>query len=267
MSSDSTFVDSLEPAEREAFLFLRDHGCDVRPVPRSQEMTPEFEVELSGERYLVEVKARRDDDAVAHVQSDEVFAKSQHAFWSVSIYGNVKKAVLQMRQQDPHHERLWIVWLAAEARVFGEGTKEQLRGTLLGTHAVVDLATLTDEGVTSKDCFYAQRAAFEAFPEVDAAILADDEGYEMWVNEFARPEKTISSLLGKVFASHHGLNVPKEHEEAGRAFRMPLDATSRTEGALQKYLRATYGLDRPVVLRPQSHIAMAFVPAESGEAP
>lgn len=88
----------------------------------------------------------------------------------------------------------------------------------------------------------------------------------MWVNEFARPEVTISSLLGKVFASNRGLNVPKEHEEAGRAFRMPLDTSSRTESAVQEYVRATYGLRRPVVLRPQSHIAMAFTPDESGEA-
>jgi hypothetical protein len=265
----NTIIDetsNLEPAEREALLFLRDHGCDARPVPRSQEMTPEFEVELNGERYLFEVKARRDDDAIEHVRSDQIFMKSQHMFWSMAVYGNVKKAVLQMRQHDPRHERIWIVWLTAEAPIAGDATKEQIRGTLLGTHAVVDLATMTDQGLTQTDCFYAQRAAFEAFRDVDAAVLADDDGYEMWVNEFARPEMTIASHLGTIFRQHRGLNVPKEHEDAGRAFRLPLDAGPRKESDVQAYLRATYGLVRPVILRPQGHIAMAFVPAESGEA-
>ena len=253
---------SFEPAEEEALLFLRAQGFDVKPVPRSRELTPEFEAELAGERYLFEVKARRDDEALDEIEPGEVLSQSQHLFWSQGILKNVRKAVRQLRQHDPQHHRYWIVWLRAEAPIAGDAAEEQIRGTLLGSCAVVDLATATEAGVSEKDCFYAQKGAFEQFPELDAAVIATTGGYQMWVNEFGRPDQIIQSRLGRVFAGR-GLNIPKEHDEAGRAYRMATTGGERSEGVVQAYLRATYGLKMPILLRFQSHRALSMLPLEN----
>ena len=70
-------TNGLEPAEREALLFLRDR-CDVRPVPRSREMTPEFEVELHGERYLFELKAQsRTASEAAHKMGEALACRAE----------------------------------------------------------------------------------------------------------------------------------------------------------------------------------------------
>jgi hypothetical protein len=157
----------------------------VRQIPRSSTPTPDFEVDGDAPHYLVEVKGRRDEDALHNFEAQEVYLRSQHCYWSMSVYGGVKKAVRQFECYDPAHVRRWVLWFSAADLLTLGSSGEQVRGTLLGINGVIDLSGMNERGVSSKDCFYAQRGAFERFSQIDAAILSTANTLEMWINEFA----------------------------------------------------------------------------------
>ena len=72
------------------------------------------------------MKARRDDDTFCQPWDDEVYHSAAHENWSKSVMANIVDAVQQLKQQDPQHRRMWIVWLADETFVGADLAQTQL---------------------------------------------------------------------------------------------------------------------------------------------
>jgi len=248
---------NLEPAEQEAHDFFVRLGLVVRPVQRTHRKTPEFEIDGDGDGYLVEVKARRDDDAVGRPWEDDTFHTSASENFSKGVLDNLKKAVRQLKEQDPEHRRLWIVWLTDETFISQGVGVSQIRGTLLGIKDVVEQKR---GSATARTCYYAQMGAFEALPQIDMAIISKSDGFEPWLNEFGRPGVVEASLLGRLFRERGSLNVASEHATEGRSYIVSGGNQGRTEVHVQAYLTQRYGLTRPLVLSFQRRTAVGFVP-------
>lgn len=253
-------MNDLNPSERRAHAFLEHFGFPVQSIQRNSDATPDFMINLDPPHYLIEVKSRGHSEEFDDIEPGEVYTTTQHLHWSLTVYKQAKKAARQLAQRDPAHERIWIVWYDVDDSPFtGDSPLHQVRGTLLGSHDVIDLATMSDSGVSSKDCFYAQAGVFEKFPQIDGAILAGVAGYQMWVNEFARPELLIRSRLGQLFTEKSALNVPKEHADAGRAYLLEGGRGQRPDAEVIQYLRDRCGVRMPQVLRFQTHTGMTSV--------
>ena len=249
-----TRTDVGATAEDIAEAFFRSEGFVVHRVPRSGAKSPDFEVDGDEPGYLVEVKARFDDDAFDEVAAGEVFTADQSLHWSMGVYRQAKKAVAQMRQRDPEHRRIWILWYAAAASVADDLATEQIRGTLLGIRQVVDLA---DVGAGTRALLYAQRGVFEQLPDLDAAIIAPRA--EMWANELGRLDAVLKTRLADLFREHGGVNVGRDHAAAGRALMLAGGRGARTDADVLAYLRKECGVRLPQVLHFRNYVALASV--------
>lgn len=82
----------LEPAEQEAHdFFEKKLKLTVRPVQRTHLKTPEFEIDGDADGYLVEVKARRDDDAIKKPWKEPTYHSSTNENWSKGVDANLKE--------------------------------------------------------------------------------------------------------------------------------------------------------------------------------
>jgi hypothetical protein len=245
--------DELTDAELSALTFFEAIGFGVERLRRARDLIPDFEVRSGDERYLVEVKSRRDDEAITNLSSGRSYARVQPGYWSMSVVASAKKAAMQLAAHDPGHRAIWVMWISVDATVGREAAIEQVRGTLLGILPVLDLDAVE---VGDRDCYYAKRGVFESMPQLDAAVVAQPKGIELWVNEFGRPDVVLSCRLATLFAENGGLNTAMAHVRAGRAIAIEGGRGAKTDGEIIAYLREHCGIAKPSIMHPSTHVGL-----------
>jgi hypothetical protein len=195
-----------DPAEQDAKRFFENCGLTVRRIPEASKATPDFEVDGDGPGFLVEVKARRDDEEFRNLPTGKIFSRTASSQFSKKVSWKIQQAAKQFEAYDSHRCRWQVVWLSAEDIVGDDATMEMFHGTLYGIADVADLDRLSSIDAV-KSCYYLHRGAFERFPAVDAAILAH-QGYRiLCLNEFSeRCQALAGSVLAQLFGNRPGVD-------------------------------------------------------------
>lgn len=247
-----------EPRESEARRFFEAVGLAAERIPTADEETPDYLVTGEGEGYLVEVKGRLDDTAIAReLHATGVAKRTRLVGYSESITRVVRKARGQLETHDASHELLWLVWLSVETEFARPSlTFEQILSTLYGIRPVV-YAGGSGDAVSSR-CYYARPGPFERWPEVDGALISTPDGYVICVNEFSsRANRLLETKVARRLSERGAVVVPRQREECGQCFVMDLDVERRDETALRDYLREHYGHPEMQVVDFEEHSVIA----------
>lgn len=163
------------PSEREVRAFLEQTtGLRVTKIPTRNVRTADYYVDGDQPPYLVEVKSRLPSAQITELAPGaSVFL--EHDLRHDDRVGDwLASARSQMRSLDPEHARLWILWALAESTFDADAQVARIVSSLYGYRRAV----VTTPPHRSVGCYYAGRAAFDRFPDIDAVIT-----YRMHAND------------------------------------------------------------------------------------
>lgn len=248
------------PEEVEAQRFFEAMDLNVTRIATAPTQTPDLQVDGDAIGYLVEVKKRIDSEEFARALQELGDGEQARPLGVdpnlVRVFDN---AYHQLRQLDPGHDRLWIVWMTMDVHAGTEIGIETVAGTLYGVKQVILPAELGD-GATSIDCYYARPGVFERRPDLDAVIVSVPEGLCAFVNELSpRSGHVATARFAQRLAEHRVLVIPSHREAEGNCMLADRALDRRNEAAVVDDLRERYG--RPVfcLAEPDHYTAVAHV--------
>jgi len=253
---------TLRPEEQEAERFLKERGLEVRPVPTSTSVTPDFIVDGDARGYVVEVKAREDSkEWTRAIKSGRVANQKRSMGYSHWAKDVARKAVEQACSADPQHLRWWVLWLAITCESSADAMLEETIGSLFGVRQVVYYDPASQEQ-PMRNCLFARRGVFERYPEIVASIVDSGRGFCFCVNdEFADDFSSFrESILWSSFARIHPPRTANYLTESQGFLRADLFIDRRDDCALGTSLERTYGLKKAIMLDMQVH-STSMVPS------
>jgi len=237
-------------------------GLEVVRVEAGSASTPDYVVNGDGPGYVVEVKSRNDEATLSErLEDGEVVDGARLLAHDAGLERAARRARKQFRQVDPNHDRFWILWLSLDAQFGADAALGQCAGTVYGIRQCVVPADATGKVGMAVDCCYARPGVFERWPEIDAAIVATDQGVIMLANELsprcpALRQRDVPRRLGKA------VYLPTEREADGSIFIADRDVDRRDESLLRESLIKKYG-KTPLFLVDFTH---AWAAMKSGRA-
>ncbi|HEX4966658.1 MAG TPA: hypothetical protein VF173_37960 [Thermoanaerobaculia bacterium] len=163
---------------------LRDRGFEVVQLPERDERTPDLLVTYQHERYIIEIKSKRDNEALLREESEflangEIVKHFEGVGRRVPVARVIESAIKQIRNLPPRASDFRLIWLHAEG-FHPQLQMQQFHGTLYGTTDIIDL-----EGPT-RLCYYFYHNELHRFrAELDGAILTDGEKGQLCLNNFS----------------------------------------------------------------------------------
>jgi hypothetical protein len=94
----------------------------------------------------------------------------------------VQRAGKQFQAVDPSHDRYWLLWISLEGDFGKDVAKDRAVGSLYG---VMQAVVASSTGATTLDCFFAWPGIFERCPDLDGALICDDIGVMLCLNELS----------------------------------------------------------------------------------
>ena len=251
-----------EEPEAEARSFFQALGLTVEHLERVGRKAPDFRVLGDGPGYLVEVKARYDDEEASRtLKTAGTAAHVRTLGHDDAVERIARRARRQLEAEDPNREHVWLLWLDARAVMGADALRDQLIATLYGIrHAVFE----DDVGDTvSLHCYYARPGVLERWSDLDAAVVAGHGGWLLCLNEFSPRAQEVRALrLTREFERRSAVIVPAELERAGGAMLAPTSLDRRVEPVLTAYLREHYRHPELLILDPYQATASALVRRE-----
>jgi hypothetical protein len=147
---------------------LRDLGLTITPVSTEQKKTPDFiGTDLSGGRYVIEVKTRHDSDEFRELLSAGEPAEETPSLDRASnVASHLRKAATQIRTYREADSDFSLVCYVA-AGFSPEMRRDQIMATLYGITRLNDAENTT----FSRPCFFFDQSAFYETPEIDGVLL------------------------------------------------------------------------------------------------
>lgn len=256
----------LLPEERDAELFLRGLGLEVRLVPTSASKTPDFLVDGDARGYVLEVKARFDsEDWSRAIENGNVAYQKRSMSYGRWAEDVASEALKQFSSADREHSRWWVLWLSIRCQASAQAMSDEAVGSLFGVRQVVYRDPCSQQHAF-RDCLFARPGVFERHSEIVASVVACGDGLIFCVNEFAEDFGPFrESVLNSRFSARHPPTSATDLCENRGFFRVSDPSLNRKDdAALAAYLKRKYRLESAMMLNMQAHsVSMAVPRAES----
>ncbi|HEX6899008.1 MAG TPA: hypothetical protein VF789_04815 [Thermoanaerobaculia bacterium] len=164
--------------------WLRGRGLEVVQLQERDERTPDLLVIHQHERYVIEIKSKRDNEDLLREEAKllakgEIVKHFEGTGRRVPVARVIESAIKQIRNLPPHDSDFRLIWLHAE----GARPKlqmQQFHGTLYGTTDIIDL-----EGPTRLCYYFYHNELYKFRDELDGAILTTGEKGQLCLNNFS----------------------------------------------------------------------------------
>jgi hypothetical protein len=242
---------TLTPEEEYVKAILEDKGAQVVLITRTSDRTPDFDVQFSGTRYIVEVKTREEDKARVQTRHEtlargEVHGESQELKRKNTISRIIDDGVEQLvTVTDPNVHR--IIWVHCGAPN-GEAHKHQFFNAFYGATRLYDIddTSYKVDGLYSRDSDLFRYRAL-----LDGAVITMEIGDECQLfclcnNHSPNYQAFRVSPLAQAFPV--GLYDPLQQEAAGEALVIRGTFDRRRADAVSAHLyqitgRRIYNID------------------------
>jgi hypothetical protein len=243
--------------------FLESRGFTITLIPRTNDKTPDCEIESGGESSLLELKLKGpDEDEFARETAAMATGAIVHRSEPLSPWGRlsniVRDGAKQLQHHDPTNQKLHLVWLHSWG--YQDELLEELTSiTLFGRAKLV-----SESGFSGmKTCYFFRESSFFTLRNsLDAVISTRGEGHTLQltfcVNTFSpRINVLRASRIFQVFQG--GYTDPAALEATGDIWVADCDVPRKDEIGVLAYLRQKYGVDHLQVMP----MAQIFVGANS----
>lgn len=237
-----------------------EFGYSVTKIIESTKKSPDFLVEGYGERFLIELKTKEDDDQVAHdfnetLERDGIAEFSDTTGRKNTVSGLVRDACKQLSSIQLRVD-FRLVWLMAVGRN-QELKRDQFKSSLYGIFTVFDL-----ESSHAFPCYYFGFNDFFAFKNVlDGAIISTEKEGELCLNTHS---KNYSRLRDSVLAKKFGMACcdPVLEEEKQKAMIIDGDIDRKNQAACLAFLCEKYKRSKLQYMQMTYYSARALIPEE-----
>jgi hypothetical protein len=240
-------ADTESPEEREAREFISTVvGLSVSRIKASELRTADYEINGDSPGYLVEVKSRNPPRELVELQPATHISLTRPLRHDDAVGSWLAEAKQQMKTVDPTHARLWFVWGVASSGFDPDAQAERIVSSLYGFRRAIEAFPL-HRGL---GCYYAQRATFDRFPEIDGVIVYRPDGSDAHVGlnlneasprlQIARACKLTQVLKG------HGLTptCPSESAKEDEIVVPRGMAEKDGEAAVLRYVQKASGIPK-----------------------
>jgi len=223
---------------------LEDLDFDVELLEETDGgKTPDLLASKEGERFLVEVKSKQDDEKELLRQRARS-AAGQVGRWSEpwaprnTIARAVREGVQQLAAFPRDSYDFALLWLHADGRD-SESQFQQFAHTLFGLTRVFSL----HDSAFDYECYYFHESAFFSFrATLDGAIISTPSSAQLCVNTYSpRVGGLRNSMLAR--ALEGGVRDPAALEAQGEAIIADCDADRRKTGEIIGYLQRKYNVE------------------------
>lgn len=220
---------------------FEDLGFEVSLLEEEEgRKTPDLLVTKSGQRFLIEVKAKGDDPG-ALLERRRKLAQGELVIYGArwapknTISGIAKEGVRQLAEHPREEHDFSLLWLHAEGSD-PESQFEQFAFTLYGKTSVHSLLNSR----FSYECYFFYDSVFYRWRDIlDGAILSTSSKAQLCINTYGpRYSSFQSSEIVKAFDK--GVIDPLELERAGRAIVADCDIDRNDHDKVKQYLAAKY---------------------------
>lgn len=214
---------TLTPEEEFVKAVLEDKGALVVPIPRTTDRTPDFDVEFCGARYIVEVKAREEDEGRVQARQDtlargEVHGESQELKRKNAISRIIDDGVEQLATvaDSNVHRILWVHCGPPN----GEAHKHQFFNAFYGATRLYDIddTNYKVDGLYFRDSDFFRYRAVLAGAVITMQIGDECQLFCLCNDHSPGYEAFRQSPIAKAFPV--GLYDPLQQEAAGEALVM-----------------------------------------------
>jgi hypothetical protein len=211
----------------------------------------------AGERYLFEVKALHEESAMKQVLSTEgVYTAHKPINDSNQITVILDKAVKQLRMTVAgRHDGLRLAVLIGRGSLSNRVMQDRVFSALYGLRTIGEVKV---NAVAEKCLYFSHSVFFRHRTELDGAIIMDDSGVGMCLNDFGpRTQRVRESQLGRFFADAKLLHDAAKIERDGHYLIADCDIDRNNEHAVLGYLATKYNLLRPIVIKSYGFVGAA----------
>ena len=213
-------------------------GFDVDFVATAEQERPDLLASKDGSRMVVEVKTRTEDrqlrKAMESVKLGETRAVFAHLDKHNSISAHVEKANRQLSSIAEASD-FRLLWFQSDSGLFVHDGGEQIAATLLG----VRMLCVVREGMPPEAmyCFYADRADFFRYREIDGAMVEVDGDLTLFLNEFSPRRLDFAESPIARTISPHVVSVLALARE-GCCYVIDADVDRKDDAVLLEFLRS-----------------------------
>ncbi len=212
-----------------------------------------------GEQYLIEVKGFHDNANIGSaMREDRVHVGERSLVRSNVVEEQVRAAIKQLKATPTAEKALWLVVLMSRTTYGSDVTLKQIHGTLYGIRPII--YGDSSGRCVSRDCLYFSHSAFHRHPELDGAIVIDQESAGLCLNDFGRRvERVRDSVLCRHFAKKGALSDAASLESGRGFFWADCGLDRKDKHAVLEYVKNKYCLEYALDAAPTEHSAMARV--------
>lgn len=224
-----------------AVEYFRGWGFEISKVPEvNSGRRCDFIISDESDSYLMEAKKVEESAeplVVADLEGDfELHTKTMA--YSAKMTQKVHDAMKQLDNTAKEFEAEYkLIWFNITNRFTDIGDYDRLLSTIYGLRRISCL----DESKSriSKGCYYFSRCAFTDYKDLDAVVVAQNNGFVLWVNNYAsKYEKFLQTGLFKSF--HSFIRDPSTSlEDKYIIANCDVDRSNKAE--VVKYLFEKYG--------------------------
>ncbi len=239
---------------------LEELGLTTAKVPEADTKRCDLRArDGEGMRYLIEVKGFHDDAAIATaLRQDDDHVGARPLVRSNAVEKGTEYAIKQLQSTPMAAEALWLVALLNRTVYGADVTSQQILGTLYGIRSIVYVDSAGRR--VSRNCLYFSHSEFHRHPELDGAIVIDQDGAGLLLNDFGRRvERVRESVLGRRFARRGALNDAATLESKKDFFWADCTLDRNDDRAVLEYVKGKYCLRWALATAPIELSAMVSV--------
>jgi hypothetical protein len=232
--------------------YLTHAGLEVTRIPECQAKRCDLMARADGEALLIEVKGIHDDEAIAAALAQgNLFTGVRPLDASRSVEKAVRQAAQQLDMTSIGDE-FRLVAMRIRSGFDQQLARRQIVGELYGKRSLVDMSA------THLECIYFAHSAFHRLRgTLDAALVVDDDGATLFLNDYSNNFAGIRQSTLARFLEQHGAVYDAARYDAEGWLRADCDIDRSDEKAVLRYVSEKYGLQGAHVVRFQRYTAYA----------
>jgi hypothetical protein len=259
MSDDDTYAS-------EAAMTLEEIGYNVDRIPESVEERADLWATNAEDRLTVEVKSRVDDMEVAkdlHTSPGKIVTRDTPIERTDALGRIVKKARDQIVASQPDYPGLGVLWFRPAPVLGISDAANQMKANLLGIRTV---SFQREKRFYFGTAYLTARTDFHRFPELNVAILEQNEEFQLIVNPFSpRIEHVRASLLFRYFNDRGAAFDLEQLKPDEHNFVLRAEIDRADEAAVLEELARQNPGHRFAFTQMHSFIGITVVPREDAE--